>query len=98
MFEEHPDVSAFRLIDERQELGIECPACLRSLGHLVSCSAWRRYHAAKRVTITLEDFNELRLDRSTIASILGTPVSDAVRQTCQDEMEQGRKRGWKFEK
>jgi hypothetical protein len=40
----------------------------------------------------------LRLDGATVAAILGTTVSDVVRQTCQDEMEQGRKRGWKFEK
>jgi hypothetical protein len=38
----------------------------------------------------------LRLDGATVAAILGTTVSDVVRQTCQDEMEQGRKMDWKF--
>ena len=96
MFEEHPDVAAFRRIDERQELGVECPFCLRSVGHLLSCTLLKHYQAAKRISITLEDFNELRLDRSTVTAILETEVSDATRQLCQSEMEQGRKSGWKF--
>ena len=96
MLEEHPDVSAFRRIDERQELGIECPACFRSLGHLVSCSVLKRYLAARSISFTLEDFGELVIDRATVTSIFETAVSDAVRQTCQEEMEQGRKSGWKF--
>ena len=99
MFEEHQDVQAFRRVEERQELaGVECPDCFRSLGHLLNCKILRRYMVARAISITLEDFNMRRLDGATVAAILGTTVSDVVRQTCQDEMEQGRKRGWKFEK
>jgi hypothetical protein len=98
MFEEHSDVSAYRRVEERQECGIDCPDCLRSFGHLVYCKILKRYLAARAISITLEDFNALRLDRLTVAAILETPVSEDVRQTCLDEMEQGRKRGWKLEK
>jgi hypothetical protein len=96
MFEEHPDVFAFRRVEERQEVGIDCPDCLRSFGHIVHCKILKRYLSARAISITLEDFNMLRLDGATVAAILGTTVSDVVRQTCQDEMEQGRKCGWKF--
>ena len=96
MFEEHPDVSAFRRVEERQDCGVDCPDCLRSVGHLINCKILKRYQAAKGISITLEDFNELRLDRSTVTAILETEVSDTTRQLCQSEMEQGRKSGWKF--
>jgi hypothetical protein len=95
-FEEHPDVLAFRRVEERQDCGVDCPDCLRSAGHLLNCKILKRYQAAKGISITLEDFNELRLDRSTVEAILETPVTEATRQACQNEMEQGRKCGWKF--
>lgn len=96
MFEEHPDISAFRRVEERQDCGVDCPDCLRSAGHLINCKILRRYQAAKGISITLEDFNELRLDRSTVAAILETEVSDKVRAECAEELRQGQLRGWKF--
>jgi hypothetical protein len=95
-FEEHPDVLAFRRVEERQECGVDCPDCLRSVGHLINCKILRRYQAAKGISITLEDFNELRLDRATVAAIFETEVSEEVRAVCVEELRQGQLRGWKF--
>jgi len=95
MFEEHPDVSAFRRVEERQDCGVDCPDCLRSAGHLLNCKILKRYQAAKGISITLEDFNELRLDRSTVTAILETPVSDAVRRACEKELADAQRRGYR---
>ena len=95
-FEEHPDVVAFRRVEERQECGVDCPDCLRSVGHLLCCKILKRYQAAKRISITLEDFNELRLDRSTVEAVLEAAVSEKVRAVCVEELRQGQLRGWKF--
>jgi len=95
-FEEHPDVQAFRRVDERQELaGVDCPECLRSFGHLVYCKILKRYLAARAISITLEDFNALRLDCATVSAILETPVSDAVRRACEKELADAQRRGYR---
>jgi hypothetical protein len=96
MFEEHPYVVAFRRVEERQEFGVDCPECLRSVGHLLACKILKRYQAAKGISITLEDFNELRLDRSTVEAVLEAEVSEKVRAECVEELRQGQLRGWKF--
>jgi hypothetical protein len=43
------------------------------------------------------DMSLLRAQNHLVDFMLTTHVSDRVRRMCEVEMEEGRKRGWKFE-
>ena len=43
------------------------------------------------------DLSMLRVEKNLITFALTVYVSDEVRRACEAEMEEGRKRGWKFE-